>query len=98
MSSPQVRLVDIGPRDGLVRGECGRYHWEARLARGKVSYGLDPDTLYKGHGRIARLVLYETIHGTHVQRKVAAYDMGWQFGRQQYIRILQHVARYLDRV
>lgn len=97
MSSVQVRLVDVGPRDGLMKGECGPYQWEARLTRGKVSYGLDPGTLYKGEGRIARLVLYETIPGTRVQRKVAAYDRGWQFGRQQYIRILQSVVRYLDR-
>lgn len=94
----QVRLVDVGPRDGLVKGECGQYHWEARLARGKVSYGLDPETLYKGQGRIARLVLYEKIPGTSLHRKVAAYDKGWQFGRRHYMRVLQSVAQYLDRM
>ncbi|MFZ5815191.1 MAG: DUF7678 domain-containing protein [Bacillota bacterium] len=94
--SGSVRLVELGARDGLVRGECGSYRWEARLARGPVSYGLHPSTLYKGEGRIARLVLYEPIPGTRLQRKVAAYDRGWQFGRQQHIHLLQRVVRYLE--
>lgn len=91
-----VRLIDLGPRDGVLRGECGAYRWEARLTRGPVSYGLDPGTLYKGAGRIVRLILYEAIPGTRLHRKVAAYDRGWQFGRQQYMKILQRVVHYLE--
>lgn len=92
-----VRLIDLGPRDGVMKGECGPYRWEARLTRGPVSYGLDPKTLYKGEGRIARLVLYEAIPGTALSRKVAAYDRGWHFGRTQYMPILKQVAVYLER-
>ncbi len=91
-----VRLIDLGPRDGVLRGECGPFHWEARLTRGPVSYGLDPVSLYKGAGRIARLVLYEQIPGTRVRRKVAAFDRGWLFGRKEYIGPLKRVVRYLE--
>jgi len=95
--STSVRLVELGPRDGVLRGECGPYHWEARLARGPVSYGLDPATLYKGPGRVARLVLYEQIAGTHVKRKVAAFDRGWLFGRKEHLTTLRRVVSYLER-
>lgn len=92
-----VRLTDVGTRDGLVRGEFGRYRWEVRLARGPVSYGLDPATLYKGPGRIARLVLYERIDGTGCCRKAAAFDRGWQFGRKEHLAAIARVVRYLER-
>lgn len=91
-----VRLTDLGPRDGVLRGEVGRYRWEARMARGPVSYGLDPQTLYKGPGRIARFVLYETLTGS-ARRKVAAFDRGWQFGRKEFLPVIERVVRYLER-
>ncbi|MEW8979163.1 MAG: hypothetical protein AB2385_12220 [Symbiobacterium sp.] len=92
----KVRLLDVGTRDGLLRGECGPYHWEVRLTRGPVSYGLDPVTLYKGRGRIARLVLYAPIPGTRLLRKVAAFDRGWLFGRRRYLAVVQRVVGYVE--
>ncbi|MFZ5822971.1 MAG: hypothetical protein ACOY94_01310 [Bacillota bacterium] len=91
-----IRLIDLGPRDGVVQGECGPYRWEARLTRGPVSYGLDPATLYKGQGRVARLILYEAITGTGLQRKVAAYNRGWQYGRKEYLGVVKRVVTYLE--
>lgn len=91
-----VRLLDLGPRDGVLRGEWGRYRWEARLARGPVSYGIDPYTLYKGRGRIARLVLYEN-EGGRPARKVAAFDRGWLFGRKEHLPAVERVVSYLER-
>jgi hypothetical protein len=91
-----VRLEELGERDGLIKGQCGAYQWEARLTRGPVSYGLDPQTLYKGRGRIARLILYERLSGTRSKRKVAAFDRGWLFGRMEHIRTVQRVVGYLE--
>ena len=91
-----VRLTDAGTRDGLVRGELGPYRWEARLTRGPVSYCLDPRTLYKGRGRIARLILWQQIPGTRLCRKVAAFDRGWLFGRKAHLTAIAKVVRYLD--
>lgn len=91
-----VRLTDLGARDGLIRGDLGRYSWEARMTRGPVSYGLDPATLYKGRGRIARLALYERIGATRATRKVAMFDRGWQFGRKEHLAILERIVHYLE--
>lgn len=91
-----VRLTDIGSRDGLLRGEAGPFHWEARLARGPVSYGLNPRTLYKGGGRVARLVLYRQVGETACTRKVAAFDGGWQFGRKAYLALLARIVAFLE--
>lgn len=92
-----VRLIDLGPRDGVICGECGRFRWEARLTRGPVSYGLNPATLYKGAGRIARLVLYEQLTSARAGRKVAAFDRGWLFGRKEHLPVIDRVVRYLER-
>jgi len=92
-----IRLTDLGPRDGVLRGEVGRLHFEARLTRGPVSYGIDPATLYKGYGRIARLVLYEPVPGTGVYRKLAVFDRGWAFGRKQSLSAVSRLVAYLER-
>ncbi|HYF96355.1 MAG TPA: hypothetical protein VD969_29460 [Symbiobacteriaceae bacterium] len=92
-----VQLRELGPRDGIMRGECGRYRWEARMARGPVSYGLDPATLYKGPGRIVRLVLYEELSRSGAGHKVAAFDRGWLYGRKEHLAIVQRVVRYLEK-
>ncbi len=92
-----VRLTDLGPRDGLMRGEVGRLHFEVRLTRGPVSYGIDPSTLYKGYGRIARLVLYEPVPGTGVHRKLALFDRGWAYGRKQHLAALRPLVAFLER-
>lgn len=92
-----VRLTDLGPRDGVMRGEVGRYRWEARMTRGPVSYGLDPASLYKGYGRIVRLVVYEELAPRGACRKVAAFDRGWSFGRKEHLSVIERVVRYLER-
>ena len=91
-----VHLTELGPRDGLMRGRCGGIIWEARMARGPVSYGLEPQSLYKGQGRIVRLVLYEAL-AAGTLRKVAAFDRGWQFGRKEHVGVVQRVVRFLER-
>ena len=92
-----VRLTELGGRDGLVRGESGGFRWEVRLARGPVSYGIDPETLYKGQGRVARLVLYAPVGGTGLHRKVAAFDRGWLFGRKEHLTVIRRIVAYLER-
>jgi hypothetical protein len=93
-----IRLTTLGGRDGTVEGEAGSFCWEARLARAPVSYGLNPKTLYKGRGRVARLVLYERLPGTGLRQKVAAYNQGWLFGRQAHAPLLSRLVRYLEQV
>lgn len=93
-----VSLTETGSRDGLLRGRLGPYEWEARITRGPVSYGLDPRTLYKGTGRIARLVLWQRIPGTNLFRKAAAFDKGWLFGRKAHLAAVERVVQYLDRL
>lgn len=96
MFGSSVRMTDLGPRDGLICGEIGHHRWEVRRARGPVSYGLNPQSLYKGAGRIVRLVLFAHIPGTGCWRKVAAFDRGWQFGRAEYLSAIRRVVRYLE--
>lgn len=92
-------LLGRQPVEGYVRGELGSYIYEARLTRGTVSYGLDPDSLYKGWSRLARLVIYQKLTGDPEgpTRKLASYDRGWHFGRQKHLALVRRVVRQLDR-
>lgn len=91
-----VRLTDPGQRDGTVRGRSGEFAFEARLARAEVSYGLDPETLYKGFGRVVRLVLYRPVDDTGVEVKVAAFDRGWLYGRKRHLQTIRRIVSYLE--
>lgn len=91
-----VRVTDPGPRDGILRGYTGDCEFEIRLARDAVSYGLDPDSLYKGGGRITRLVLYRMVNDD-VCVKVAAFDRGWLYGRQRHLGTVRRIVDYLER-
>lgn len=101
----QVRITDRTATTGIVRGRYGRFTWEARVGRQPLSYGINPESLYKGGGRIARLVLYEptghTPAGEPVMRKVAAFNGqagGWLFGRKRHLRVLGPLVRSLERI
>lgn len=88
----------IGSRVGplVLTGQVGEYRWEVHLAQAPVSYGLDPQTLYKGRGRIVRLVIYAPVGNTGVWRKVAAFHRGWLFGRKQYLAAVRQVAALVE--
>lgn len=86
-----------GNRSILRSGRFGTISWEARVAAGPVSYGLNPNTLLKGRGRVARLVVYQHIGRQELPHKVAVYDRGWHFGRKQHLPIIQRVMAELAR-
>lgn len=81
---------------GPAAGWCGEYRWEAYLARGPVSYGLHPGTLYKGAGRIVRLTLYAPIPGTRLWQRVAAYNRGWVCGRRAHLGAIRQIVAELE--
>lgn len=102
-----VRITEFSERDGSLRGEAGHYLWEARLARRPIVDGLDPSSLYKGYGRIIRLVIFERLAETQESlaggqrpwlfRKVASYDRGWHFGRRRHLPVIRKIVQHLER-
>lgn len=82
---------------GEYSGTAAGFRWQAYVARGPVSYGLNPDTLYKGRGQIVRLCLYAPVGETGVWRKVASYHRGWLFGRSRYLPAVRAVVDRLAR-
>lgn len=81
----------------IKQGRLGSIAWEARLTARPVSYGLNPRTLLKGQGRVARLVLYQSIGRAKVPHKLAVYDRGWHFGRKRHLALIQRVVAELER-
>lgn len=83
---------------GRVSGIIDDYRWEAYVAREPVSYGLNPQNLYKGRGRVVRLVLFVPVIGGRLWRKVASYNRGWLFGRKAHLRLLARVVAELEQM
>lgn len=85
--------MGAGTRTGRLSG----YRYEAHLARGPVSYGLDPRSLYKGWGRVVRLVLYRPVPGTTLWVRAAVYHRGWLRGRKAHLELVRRVVELLER-
>lgn len=81
----------------LVTGRFGSLSWEARLTSLPVSYGLNPRTLLKGRGRVARLVIYQHLGRPQVPHKLAVYDRGWLFGRKRHLGEIERIVAELGR-
>lgn len=95
--NPAMSWWSARPAAGPAEGRAGEYRWEAYLARGPVSYGLNPATLYKGYGRIIRLVLYAPVAGTGLWQKVAAFHRCWLYGRREHLAIIRQIVGELER-
>ena len=81
--------------DGVVAGHFGRYGFHARLTQGPVSYGLNQHSLYKGHGRIAQLRIWQ-FDRSGAMVTLALYDRGWRFGRRQHLGVVRRLVEVLD--
>ncbi|MGE5589612.1 MAG: hypothetical protein ACM3ZA_03125 [Bacillota bacterium] len=79
------------------QGWLGGVAWEARVTVRPVSYGLNPRTLLKGQGRVARLVVYQQIGRAQVPHKLAVYDRGWRYGRKRHLVLIQRIMSELER-
>lgn len=84
-------------KSAIKKGCLGPVAWEARVTARPVSYGINPRTLLKGQGRVARLVLYQSIGRAEVPHKLAVYDHGWHFGRKRHLGLIQRVVAELER-
>ncbi len=82
-------------QDGVIAGHIGHYGFDARLTQGRVSYGLNHRTLYKGDGRIAQLRIWRFGRSGEIVT-LALYDRGWRFGRIEHLGIVRRLVQALD--
>ncbi len=81
--------------DGVIAGHLGKYGFHARLTQGRVSYGLNQRTLYKGGGRIAQLRIWRFDRRGEMVT-LALYDRGWRFGRIENLGVVRRLVQALD--
>ncbi len=82
-------------QDGVIAGHIGHYGFHARLTQGRVSYGLNHSTLYKGGGRIAQLRIWRFDRSGEMIT-LALYDRGWRFGRLEHLNVVRRLVQALD--
>lgn len=87
-------------RYGYVKGEIDKFMWFALVHREHVDFGIDPETLEMGEGRVSRLCIYEDIHMLNYTKRLiyANYKRGWDVLNKSYEQMVVDLVSYLDRI
>lgn len=79
-----------------LQGQSNGLIWQARLAYGRVHYGLDARSLYKGYGRIVEFSLYRPVPGAAHMIRLAHFKAGWQYGRRRHLSEIEPIIRKIE--
>lgn len=79
-----------------LQGQANGLVWQARLAQGRVHYGLDARSLCKGYGRIVEFSLYRPVPGAVHMIRLAHFKAGWHYGRSRHLRLIEGIVHQIE--
>lgn len=87
-------------RYGYIKGEIDNFSWFALVHRDEVEFGIDPESLEAGRGRVSRLCLYKDIPMSNYTKRLiyANYKREWDVFNRSYEKMITDLVTYLDRV
>lgn len=87
-------------RYGYIKGEIDNFSWFALVHREDVEFGIDPENLQGGKGRVSRLCLYKDIPMSNYTKRLiyANYKRGWDVFNKSYESMIIDLVGYLDRI
>lgn len=87
-------------RYGYIRGSIDKFAWFALVHKESVDFGIDPETLKMGNGRVSRLCIYEDIPMSSYTKRLiyANYKRGWDVLNKNYEKMVLDLVSYLDRI
>lgn len=87
-------------RYGYIKGEIDNFSWFALVHRDEVDFGIDPEKLEAGKGRVSRLCLYKDIPMSSYTKRLiyANYKREWDVFNRSYEKMIMDLVEYLDRI
>ncbi len=92
---------------GYIKGRVEDFYWYALVHKEKLDYGINPQNLQKGYGRISRLCVYkEVIENignpylpiSKIRRYIYAnYKRDWDVLSNSHIDMIKKLVNYLER-
>lgn len=86
-------------RYGYIRGQIDHFDWYALVHREAVPFGINPDDLEKGGGRVSRLCIYKDIPMSNYTKRLiyANYKRKWDVLNSNYEEMVKALVEYLER-
>ncbi len=92
---------------GFIKGNIDNYAWFALVHKEEMEYGINPNDLSKGYGRITRLCIYKDqtdfsgnpyLPSMNVKRYIFAnYHRDWSVLNRNYYDMVKELITYLER-
>jgi hypothetical protein len=57
-----IKVYSKTNKYGIIYGKIDSYNWYALVQNDIVDYGINPNTLAKGSGRVSRLFVYKEVN------------------------------------
>lgn len=87
---------------GIIYGKIDGYNWYALVQNEKVSYGINPQTLEKGWGKVSRLFVYKSIKDKKlipeklIKSVIADYRHKWNTFECEQRELIIKLVNYLE--
>jgi len=87
-------------RYGYIKGEIDNFSWFALVHKDEVEFGISPENLEIGKGRVSRLCLYKDIPMSNYTKRLiyANYKREWDVFNRTYEEMIIDLVGYLDRI
>lgn len=92
---------------GYIKGQIDDYAWFALVHKEEMEFGINPNNLTKGNGRITRFCLYKDhtefvgnpyLPSVNVKRYIFAnYEREWSVFNRNYYDMVKELITYLER-
>jgi CRISPR/Cas system CSM-associated protein Csm5 (group 7 of RAMP superfamily) len=107
MENYNIKIDEGKYKYGYLRGRVDNFYWYALVHKEQLEYGINPDSLQSGQGRVTRLCIYKEVieHGgnpyvptSSIKRYIYAnYKKEWEVFNGNYIEMIRQLINYLER-
>ncbi|SDK17468.1 hypothetical protein [Natronincola ferrireducens] len=97
--SLNIKVCSSKNRYGYIRGEIDNFYWYALVHKEEVEFGLNPNNLSAGQGRVSRLCVYKDVPMYNYTKRLiyANYKRQWEVFNSGYEEMIRNLVEYLDR-
>ncbi|WP_434578938.1 hypothetical protein [Thermoanaerobacterium thermosaccharolyticum] len=97
-----IKVYSKTNKYGIIYGKIDSYNWYALVQDDIVDYGINPNTLAKGSGRVSRLFVYKEVNvdtlnqNTVKDSVIADYRHSWNLLKSDQKELIKKLVNYLE--
>lgn len=97
-----IKVYSKTNKYGIIYGKIDNYNWYALVQNDIVDYGINPNTLAKGSGKVSRLFVYKEVNvdtlnqNTVKESVIADYRHNWNLLSSDKKELIKKLVNYLE--